>query len=443
MVRLLLFTFLIGLAQNGRANPFPKALDEHHKRMQINIESRFFDAIDSSQLSSELKDRIKAVSREFLIISKSKAEQLKADYETVFIRIEKNEAAKNRSANLETGLKWATEISLKSMAIISSQLQPVPNKKAIEKELEKIIKTTAQLQATDENKNHVKPEPIARVEIIPMNVKGSTRTLCSAFLKLCMQESVTDLLEGLPDEQFMRKHPEKPLYWTRPQSGGDLIPGLPKIPENAGIVLTMNHDHQIMDLKYVRKIARALGIDRTALLTTRVVWAIGKQDQDTLFVQDKDLAGKVTQVLNDNSKNTPAVAIYPEGNLPFPVTQFPMISKFGAYIMARKSAVQLANVRPVYLIDIQSNLIKYSTSNEPVPLEFIITEPELVPSDALGKRDAWAEKKRLEFETRANRLETRSLMVDLKSGKMIPGTNIRAAIEIKEGSTTCRTAVGL
>ena len=444
MKLMFLLTFLVvNFAKLAWALPFPDALDAHQERMQINIESRFFEALDSSSLSLELKEEIKKASKDFVLVSKAKAEQLKADYRSVFINFEKNDAAKSRLNYLETGLKWATEIVLKSLAEISSQLQSQPNQRVIRKEIERIKKTTAQVQSTDENKNHVKPHPIARIDIIPMKSKGSTRTLCGAFAKLCFQESVTDLLEGLPEHQFMKGVPKEPTYWTRTEKQDQLRPGLPQIPKGAAIILTMNHDHQILDLKYVRKIARELGIDRTALLTTRVVWALGKQDQDTLFVQDKDLSQKVTDVLSDSSHKNPSVAIYPEGNLPFPLTQFPMISKFGAYIMARKSAIQLASKRPVYLIDIQSNLMKFSTSSADIPMEFIISEPELVPTDALGKRDAWSERKRSEFEARANRLETRSLMVDLKSGRMIPGTNIRAAIEIKKGSRSCQTAVGL
>ncbi len=425
------------------AQPFPDALDAHQKRMQINVEHNFFGAIDSSTLSQELKEEIKRVSKDFVGVSRAKSEILKADYQSVFIKFEKNEAAKSRLNYLETGLKWATEIVLKSMALISSQIQSKADLSVIRSEIKRIIKTTAQVQATDENKNHVKPAPIARIDIIPMKSKGSTRTLCGAFMKLCFQESVTDLLEGLPEHQFMKSAPQEPIYWTRTANPDQLQPGLPQIPKDAAFILTMNHDHQILDLKYVRKIARALGIDRTALLTTRVVWALGKQDQDTLFIQDKDLSQKVTDVLADSAHKNPSVAIYPEGNLPFPLTQFPMISKFGAYIMARKAAIQLASKRPVYLIDIQSNLLKFSTSSADIPMEFIISQPELVPTEALGKRDAWSERKRLEFEARANRPETRSLMVDLKSGRIIPGTNIRAAIEIKEGSKSCQTAVGL
>jgi hypothetical protein len=425
------------------AQPFPDALDAHQKRMQINIEHNFFGAVDSSTLNQELKEEIKRVSKDFIGASRAKSEILKADYQTVFIKFEKNEAAKNRLNFLETGLKWATEIVLKSLSTISLQLQSKPDLSVIRKEIKKIIKTTAQVQATDENKNHVKPEPIARIDIIPMKSKGSTRTLCGAFMKLCFQESVTDLLEGLPEHQFMKSAPQEPVFWTRTANPDQLQPGLPQIPKDAAFILTMNHDHQILDLKYVRKIARALGIDRTALLTTRVVWALGKQDQDTLFIQDKDLSQKVTDVLADSAHKNPSVAIYPEGNLPFPLTQFPMISKFGAYIMARKAAIQLASKRPVYLIDIQSNLLKFSTTSADIPMEFILSQPELVPTDALGKRDPWSERKRLEFEARANRPETRSLMVDLKSGKIIPGTNVRAAIEIKEGSKSCQTAVGL
>lgn len=445
MKQMLFLTFLLLIfTKVAMAQTFPDALDAHQERMQINIESRFFEALESSSLSRELKEEIKEISKNFVLISKAKAEQLKTDYRSVFINFEKNDAAKNRLNYLETGLKWATEIVLKSLAEISSQLQSQrPHQRVIRKEIERIVKTTAQIQATNENKNYVKPHPIARIDIIPMKSKGSTRTLCAAFLKLCFQESVTDLLEGLPEPQFMKGVPQKPVYWTRSAKQDQLRPGLPEIPKEAALILTMNHDHQILDLKYVRKIARELGIDRTALLTTRVVWALGKQDQDTLFVQDKDLSQKVTDVLGDINSKNPSVAIYPEGNLPFPLTQFPMISKFGAYIMARKSAIQLASKRPVYLIDIQSNLMKFSTSTADLPMEFIISEPELVPTEALGKRDAWAERKRLEFEARANRLETRSLMVDLKSGRMIPGTNIRAAIEIKQGSKSCQTAVGL
>jgi hypothetical protein len=434
--------FFVMLTKLAMAQPFPDALDAHQKRMQINIEHNFFGALDSSSLIQELQEEIKRVSKDFVVVSKAKAEQMKTDYRSVFISYEKNDAAKNRLNYVEIGLKWATEIVLKSLAEISSQLQSNPNERVIRKEIKKIIKTTAQVQATDENKNYVKPDPMARIEIIPMKSKGSTQALCSAFLKLCFQESVTDLLEGLPEQQFMKSAPQEPIYWTRTAETDQLRPGLPQIPKDAAFILTMNHDHPILDLKYVRKIARELGIHRTALLTTKAVWALGKQDQDTLFVQDKDLSQKVTDVLSDNAGKS-SVAIYPEGNLPFPLTQFPMISKFGAYIMARKSAIQLASKRPVYLIDIQSNLMKFSTSDKTIPLEFIVSEPELVPTEALGKRDPWSERKRLEFEARANRLETRSLMVDLKSGRMIPGTNIRAAIEITQGSKSCQTAVGL
>lgn len=440
-------TFLIGLllsvlVQNSMAQtPYLEAMQEHQNRLKTSVLQKFLSQVRKTNWSATEKAHITTLSHYFVDTYIQQSQQLMEDYKTLFLDFKKDEDAKNRSGNLEPALKWATEIVLSNMAEISEKTHQRAAFTNIKNNLKRIRTVIDQLALTDAQTNHVTPSGLEKLAIIPYQTKGIFKTFCSTAAKLCMNESVTDVLEEMPDRQFMRQDPEAPRFYTL-KTDGTRAPGLPTIPENAAFLITMNHDHSVMDLKYVRKISRALGIPRNALLTTREVWSRGTQDENTLFIQDQDLSGKITETLKDPAHSRVAVSIYPEGNVPFSATQFPVFAKFGAYIMVRKAAVALQDQRPVYLIDVQSNLLQYSTSKTPVALEFTISEPELVPTEPLAKRDAWSEKKRLEFEARANSLRTRSLMVDLNHGTLIPGTNTRAAVPIEGASISCKQAVG-
>ncbi|MNL18308.1 hypothetical protein D3C87_1394500 [compost metagenome] len=85
----------------------------------------------------------------------------------------------------------------------------------------------------------------------------------------------------------------------------------------------------------------------------------------------------------------------------------------------------------MFYIEVHSNFLKSITSEAPVPLKLQVLEPQLVPTEALTERDAWAEKTRFEFEARANTAEKRGLQYDLVERRKIPGTLINTTTQVR------------
>jgi hypothetical protein len=221
------------------------------------------------------------------------------------------------------------------------------------------------------------------------------------------------------------------------EKGEHVSDQLPVLPENAVVILAMDHDHPALDARYINLVAKKLGIDRSVLLTDKEAWPHYEyhknKDENVFFIQDKEFKGKVLDILESHPNGRAAFMIFPEGGLPFWGTQFPLISQWGAFSMARKAAHRMAGKKPVYFIEINGNFLPSVTnSDKVVPIKLRVTEPVLVPTTPVGQRDPWVEEMRSKFEEHLNEVGERGRQYDLIDRRPVKDARIRRVDDVRE-----------
>ncbi|MFS4459822.1 hypothetical protein [Bdellovibrio sp. HCB2-146] len=419
-----------GISAVVQDNAFLERVESFRGSIAIQVLQVFNPIVQESQISESDKESLKNMATEFLRALDRQLLQYKADYRSEFITLEKVDGAKERLMNAESDIKWAVEKTLNAMVQLLDTLadgKPVAKTKKYQ---DLIVEVTRRLDANE----RMSTTPMDLLKNLAPVKKGLVRTLCSVVTRLCMNQNVSKVLREIPESAFSRESLQDMKIEVVSKTG-QVLPGL-NLPNNAAVIFAMNHDHAILDLKSIQILAEKMGIDRNMVLTTTDAWPQAKfmknHDPNIMYIQEKGLAQKVVQNMKDHKGARPiAFTIYPEGQLPFWGTQFPLYAKFGAFIIARKAAVALKAERPVYYIEVHSNFLKSITSEASVPLKLQVLEPQIVPTEPLTERDAWAEKTRFEFEERANTAEKRGLQYDLIERRKIPGTLINTTTQVK------------
>jgi hypothetical protein len=411
---LFLLCFSVGaLAQQSRAqnteNEYTKALIAFKSSLELQIDEIFWPQVQSDSLLTENeKLQIYEINQNLKATLFALLERHKSDYSAVFFPIENNnnsELSKARFMQMESSLKSATEKLLNAMAdLLDSSHQ--------NRATRLYLKTANLLLENLKNDLEVKADPRVLLHQTITN-KSKFKTLCSVIARMCFNEKMNRIIDSIPLEELLRESTE---YDKQIQ---DQLKSI-SLPENSALILIVNHDSPLADLTLLNKMTRALGIQRNILLTTRFAWPqtriFKNPDPDILFIEDKDLAKSIVE--NSRQSQTGhlvSTTIYPEGNVPFFSTNFPLSTKYGAFSIARKTAVQLAQEgRKVYLLKIFTNVFEETTSLNKPGLVIKVSSPELVPSNPIEKNDDWVNKQRLSFENEISQKRGR-FQIDLKN----------------------------
>jgi hypothetical protein len=342
------------------------------------------------------------------------------DYHKLFVQFERDPKVMERFVNTESDIKWAIDRSLYKMADMLDLLAKGKKFKSIKKHLASIEEISLQIQDS---------KPVTRgyreiVRNILPYVKGTFKTICSIISRLCIKrQKLNDFFDTLSLDSVSGGKVAKISYVD---NNGEEIEA-EKLPENAIVILALNHDHALMDLASMKLAAKSLGAEKVSVLTNIDVWPmynfIKNEDETIIFRQEKGIKQRVLD-LAKKTKGRFVFAIYPEGDLPYFGAQFPMPSHFGAFSIARGAAVQLKEQRLVYLIKGIGNFLSAASSSENKDFEIKLMKPELVPTDEMTSRDPWIEEKRIEFENVANEARSNE-MLDLIDRGYQPGKRIR------------------
>lgn len=191
-----------------------------------------------------------------------------------------------------------------------------------------------------------------------------------------------------------------------------------------------NHDAALYEGAIAYRAALLLGSQRHLTMARRGVYPVPPPESagDVVYVDEGDpKLNPVTQSLAaikqySQMHNVVSFAIYPEGMLAFTGSQMPLVPKDGAYIIARKLAVELGNEGiPVYLVELKTNVLKHLT--EPASSDAVarIVSVELVPSDPMvkGQVDRWTVERRLKSQTIYNE-DRGERMLDIVGAVRVP-----------------------
>lgn len=387
------------------------------------------------EIPKETKEALFSATENFRLQINQLLSEYKELYTRRFINFEKSIDLKTKSIVFEENIKASVEnvfYDLSDILNIGKTAKGNDLKKDLQAIAEKIEATTLSLKKGKVNSDGVER---ALAKVAPMK-KGRFRLLCSAIARLCTNINVSDFVDTLKVKDFARQ--SKGIKVVLQSIDGKSV-SIDNLPKNAAFVIAMNHDHGAIDAMAIKKIAKMLGVKHSSLLINKALWpqitAFEKmgnyyQDNKILFHDDKNLKKKVMDSLSAHETSRVSFSLFPEGQLPFWNNQFPLHTEWGAFNYARSAAHLLADVRPVYYVEVISNFMEAMTSENRIPLETRITLIEEVPKTPVGERDAWVEKRRQEFEDNAN-LVKKPKMTDLIANKKIPGTDILMANEVR------------
>lgn len=196
------------------------------------------------------------------------------------------------------------------------------------------------------------------------------------------------------------------------------------------MVLIGNHDASLYDISIANRTARRLGSGHHIIMTRKGVYPIPPPESagDVVYVDEEDpnsypVAESVARVKENAAKHdVVSIAVYPEGMMPFNGAQMPLIAKEGAYVVARKIAVELAREGiPAFLVETKTNAIAHLTSTEFIPPEVRIASVEVVPTEPMvkGRPDEWITRRRLQSQNLYNE-DRGERMIDIAAIRRIP-----------------------
>lgn len=418
----------------NRLETFRKALNAQVLRVFIPQLKEF------SNLSPELKDRLANSAENFARTMDARLRQFRDDYQRRFIEYDRNEEVKARLVVGEGNIKWAAERSLYAMMDILETLETGKNENAINKAIELKLNVIEQNAKDIRDDKEINPSLNDTIKKVTPMKRGFVKMLCSAISRMCINQDLSKIIRSVPKEPFMRD-PSKETKYIFKDASGKTMPGFQALPEDAAVIIAMNHDHASLDGPYLQEVGRMLGIKNNLILTTKTAWphiqawqkvGVDKQDPNIVFKQNPGLKKTIMNYFSKGQGSRTGFSIFPEGELPFWGIQFPLFSNFGAFNIARTAANLLKGKRPVYFIQVHGNFLRSLTAKDNIPIEIEITQPELVPTSDIGLRDEWVERKRNEFEQKANDPSRRGQMVDMIHREKVPGGRIYTANEVHE-----------
>jgi hypothetical protein len=383
-----------GQAQVQESSGYLAAMSRYQELLRLQME--FVNQSQDEKLVAVTKKYIQEVDR--------RIEEMKSDYRAQFIFMTATPEIKSRLRKSETDVKWSVEIILNLMAKYLNQGKG-PSKSFIS-EIEKNTESLEQYKT-------INPKPLDELYQRLPSKFGRLKALCSIAAGICRQNGIDEMLRGMSFDSINKAHLEMDLSGIKPLA----------IPDNASVVLILNHENTIADQKLMQIIAEKLGLHNNLLTTTVRAWpdtnfvlkpaTSFNRESNAVFIEDPQFNQKVMGRLKDNSKGIPSVAYFPEGDQTFWSAGFPVIAKSGGFLAARKAAVELSSEgRPVYVVEIHMNYREVMTTDS-TQLRIEVSEPERVPTEKLSKSDAWLETKRLVFEARVNS-ERGIRIIDLK-----------------------------
>lgn len=191
-----------------------------------------------------------------------------------------------------------------------------------------------------------------------------------------------------------------------------------------------NHDTSLYDGTIAHRLAISLGTDQHVRMVRKSVYPIPPPESagDVVYVDEHDptlspvaqSVAKMQDALTRN--NVVSLSVYPEGMLPFAGAQMPLVSKDGAFLIARKLAIKLSEQNiPVFIVETKSNTLRHLTLADETQARVRISSVDRVPAEPMvkGQRDSWIAQRRVESENRFN-ADRGERMVDIVGSKRIP-----------------------
>lgn len=255
-------------------------------------------------------------------------------------------------------------------------------------------------------------------------------TLRSLIVSSLMRRPIAEMFRGLDTSNFLRT--DDVLF----EGVESTLDELKKYPRRV-LVIVSNHDVGVFDGTVWQRLAALLGSQHHISMTRKGVYPLPPPVDagDVVYVDESDprhrpVADSV-RIVRESLMHHDCVslAMAPEGMMPFTGAQIPLITKEGAYIIARRLAVELEDLGAVVvMIEGVTNFLHHLTEREIQPSRFQITNVTVVPSQKVekGAVDEWVSQHRTDCERQFNR-DRGERMLNILSAKPLPGSMTYAA----------------
>ncbi len=329
---------------------------------------------------------------------------------------------------LEANISWATQQNLELMQKMVNLSSKGFNKLIRPMQLRKFLSVMHRINTSLGRREDVPLYLPLAIKQLLLAGRKPFKTACTLIAMTCLRKSITEITNALDPSNFFR-------------SGDIELQGMEKALEvttkypREVLIIVGNHDSGVYDIALAKRLSQRLGCEHHMIMTR-------KQNALPLRIHPPESAGDVVYVNERDPKSNPiaesilkikeslkrndvvSLAVYPEGMVPLTGAQMPLVTKAGAYVIARRLAIELKDQNvPVFLVEEQSNILMHLTQNDLIKAAAKVSNVEIVPTTPLakGQRDEWVHDHRLQSENRFN-VDRGEKMLDILSGKPIPNS---------------------
>jgi hypothetical protein len=436
---------------SNETDSYLKKIDAFRTNLTGQIDKVFSPQIaEFPNLTHSQKQDVIEVAQAYKKAMNDRILQFKEDYRALFIEGGASNEVKAKLFAGEVDIKDAADLGLFELVAIIEQLNQVDDHSKLKKQLTTLRGITTRVETM--KPVHTPIKGYARL-FMPMK-KGRITSFCSAIAKACMKSDLTNVIHSFKPSTLLRQATQarqSKIGFNFVDRSSNQVSKKSRLglESNAIVVFVMNHDNSIAELQLMKQVNERLGFQGNMLLTTKKAWpqlnVFRNKDDGIILIEDK-FREQVIDRLNKNPNVASTVTVFPEGLMATYGAQMPLMSKYGAFKLARELAVENKGKRPVYLVSLRNNILEVNTSANQADLRIDVLDPVKVPTEPISKNDPWMEAQRVSFQAFAN--EGRGMnQVDLINAKKIPGSDIYYAgplheyKDINQSMKSCRSAV--
>lgn len=417
IVRTFIFAFLF--LQKTYASIYLEKLSEYRKNIHLQLNEIVMPQIQISNLDPQKKERLRQILNRLSLQVDKVTTEFEDLYQSTYEPKSSGEALQSNVLQRREE-QFAVQIE-RVFRNIFYFLEGLERRSFLEKRIKNI---ESEIEDLEHSVMKWKPSVDFRLwmeQFFPIR-KHRLSLLAQAasnLLPLPWKTTQIERLEKTPLKKFLRNDAEIQM----PVIQKDQISSGPSI-----LLLTINHEHGIFELRLAIELLRRFGADKIFLLTARHAWPKfaknKKQEFSLIFPEDGDPAKQLQGRIAGSDRV--GVIVCPEGLLPMTHTGLPLSVKPGAFVMARKLAQRMSSTS-VYWISTKYNGLEVLTSEEKIPVRVEISALEKVPSSPLSKPDSWVNSRRVSYEDWVNETRGGHIQIDLVRRTYVPETDLPAA----------------
>ena len=426
----IIFLGTIVFADEGQKTEEPNYLAKmaNFEKLTLSQDDQFIDFLDKQKPKGKFQ-YIKDVVVQSKVSFLASTQKLKFLYQKQFITKSITPEEKAEIVSLESRISIATHRHLVILRGLVSRIRGF--QVGVHLKVKKLVAQLVEINAALLSGSNVRVTIGMGLQQLLQAGRKVFSTACNMIMGMCMKKSLSDMMDGLEAQSFLRS--DKIQF-----RGLEEAEHILSESNHSVFILIGNHDQPLFDIALARQVSLKLGSQHHMTMTRKSVYPVPPPETagDVIYVIDGDKNSNPVKesvdalVKYSQSSERVSLAVYPEGMLPYTGGQMPMITKEGAFVIARKVAPLLAEQGiDTYLVEMNTNIIEHLTSKKIIDPTVDVVKVEKVPTSSMikGQPDPWIESRRLEAENNFN-LHRGNTQIDIFDTEGVKGSLIPAAL---------------